>query len=701
MKELCLHFHRYLMQKLKQIISQIAFPNWSIPLFLLLETIIAFGLLAPFLGYYFDDWQMIWLIKSGSSYWEFYAYDRPFSAWTLYVTAPILGTKPLSWHIFTMLLRWLITCSGWWVLKQIWPQQKRLVTLIAILFAVFPAFLQQPISVAYSQHFITYLSFLLSFGCMLYSMERGRGGRWLFTILALVLQGLHLFTMEYFWGLELVRPLGIFLYYQQRQKAESRKRLNEAFKTWLPYLLLFMGAILWRVFIYAPIEDPNELRLLTMFRTDAVGAFFHFLEMILRDSLHMLIKTWDQTLQVGLIDLDNKFLLGVWLIVLLVAAATIFYLRSLREEFVDPVGEHPVWRWGLLVFGLAVMLAGPLPVWITNKQITIGMYSDRFALAGMFGAAILLVLFLDSILSTKKQVLISVAILAGLATGLHIRTANDYRWENTLQERLFWQLHWRVPNLEPGTAIFSDGAIFQYTGDYPTAFALNMLYPHAEEGVTELPFWFFELDRGFQLYFDQYLNGQVMEDRLRTASFEGTSLESILIDYNPRQGNCLWVVAEGDELVGSLPGITVKALPLSDLSRIDVSAEGMTSPDPLFGSEPAHTWCYYFQKAELARQVGDWERVAELADHVVAQNFDPQNRFEWRPFVDGYLHTEQYADAYQITELAYQRTPEVSTMFCAMWLESVLELPEDAQLLEYAELAEDQLRCKWAEELNP
>ena len=31
--------------------------------------------------------------------------------------------------------------------------------------------------------------------------------------------------------------------------------------------------------------------------------------------------------------------------------------------------------------------------------------------------------------------------------------------------------------------------------------------------------------------------------------------------------------------------------------------------------EPSHGWCYYFERADLARQMGDWEKVAELGEY--------------------------------------------------------------------------------------
>jgi hypothetical protein len=87
--------------------------------------------------------------------------------------------------------------------------------------------------------------------------------------------------------------------------------------------------------------------------------------------------------------------------------------------------------------------------------------------------------------------------------------------------------------------------------------------------------------------------------------------------------------------------------------------------------------------------------VEGLADEVVEKGFKPQNRFEWRPFVDGYLHIGDYQSASDLSLRAYRSKRKVSDMLCSMWIARVREVPEDMQLLEYAEMIEDQLQCKW------
>jgi hypothetical protein len=55
-----------------------------------------------------------------------------------------------------------------------------------------------------------------------------------------------------------------------------------------------------------------------------------------------------------------------------------------------------------------------------------------------------------------------------------------------------------------------------------------------------------------------------------------------------------------------------------------------------FGTEPVHGWCYIYQKAELALQLGDDQQVSTLGDEAQAKNLQPADPVEWMPFVQAY-----------------------------------------------------------------
>jgi hypothetical protein len=644
--------------------------NWVVPVILLVLTILAYGLLIPGLGFYFDDWPVIYMIQSGGDFWEFYQYDRPFSAWTYVLTAPILGTSSFRWHGFTLLIRWVTSCLVWWLLRLIWPKHPTEVTWAALIFSVHPVFLQQSIAVAYSQHFITYALFFLSCGTMLAAVQKQRHA-WLLTTVSLLSAALHIFTMEYFWGLELVRPLLLWLSLSN-QKITTDHKLKRILYRWLPYGIILSAAIIWRVGFYSQSiisgEDPNSLRFLELLKTAPLNGIMKWFEMATRDFIFLMISAWSNTIRPSLIHFEGNILGYSWVLAAISVLLILIYRAKLipLEKF-DPAKVNSHWNWQAIAVGIAIFFAGTIPVWLTDKYISLGMYSDRFALPGMWGASILVVGGFSSIGVTRKYRGIIFSIMIGLAIGAQFRVANDYRWDWINQQRFFWQLSWRAPALEPGTAIFSDGAVFSFTGDYPTAFAINTFYD-GEETTNELPYWFIELDRGFHNDPVAYLEGYPLQKSLRNYSFRGNSLKSILLYYNPGDGNCLWVLDERDRINNAIPALTQDALPLSDTSRI--STTGQVEKDAIariFGSEPEHQWCYYYQKAEVAYQEGNWEQITHIFAEVNERGYAPNNQLEWIPFIDAYARLGLWNKASELTLSAHERAPDTRKSFCSLW----------------------------------
>ena len=62
-------------------------------LILLVVCVLAYGLLIPTLGYYWDDWPYAWInhMYGPSGYPDYVALDRPYSAWIFMLLTTILG----------------------------------------------------------------------------------------------------------------------------------------------------------------------------------------------------------------------------------------------------------------------------------------------------------------------------------------------------------------------------------------------------------------------------------------------------------------------------------------------------------------------------------------------------------------------------------------------------------------------------------
>lgn len=114
-----------------------------------------------------------------------------------------------------------------------------------------------------------------------------------------------------------------------------------------------------------------------------------------------------------------------------------------------------------------------------------------------------------------------------------------------------------------------------------------------------------------------------------------------------------------------LPGLPRAARRVSHVDRIVVDPTFQARPPVnIFGPEPERGWCYFFQKADLARQAGDWQKLVAIADEVRARGLEPADASEWMPFVEGYTRQDRYGDAKEIVHLAYESMPALRPVLC-------------------------------------
>ena len=83
------------------------FPIWTIPIALLATCLLGFGLMIPWLGFYWDDWPAIWFLHffGPSSFKEVFAIDRPLLSWLFRVVVS-------HWMSAQALMSLVTTMSG-------------------------------------------------------------------------------------------------------------------------------------------------------------------------------------------------------------------------------------------------------------------------------------------------------------------------------------------------------------------------------------------------------------------------------------------------------------------------------------------------------------------------------------------------------------------------------------------------------------
>lgn len=651
--------------------SHIQFTERSFPAAALILLSLTFGVMFPLLGLYWDDWPVIAAakLKGVGSFWEFYAGERPFSAWTYIVTIPFIGTNPFLWHIFTLVMRWLSVVAMWWALIGLWPKRLREVTWIALLFAIYPVFTQQPVAVAFNQHWINFALFFVSFGAMIYSFRKPRWF-WLFLTIALVTELLHVLTMEYFWGLELLRPIVLFFLFGE-QSQRIKERLSKTLVGWLPYLLILVVALVLRMTLFVnPVKDPNRPDLLYGLKEQPLSTLVRLAQLAIQDFINNLFSTWYSTFSAKDINLQDQFFWISILMAIMVALLTYFYISHWSERDVrsSHYEDKDTWLRQALVIGLAGAMLGPLPVWLSDRQVLWGIYGGRFGLAAELGVSILFIALLEWLTIKYRYKLLILAVLIGLSSGYHIRNSAVFHQAKIKQQQFFWQLYWRAPYLKPQTAILSADELFPNVGRYATSLIFNLLYPQTDKR-DEMDYWFIELSYDIApKNIPNVVSGMDFNRSFRNFQFQGTSKNSLVIYYKSGTGRCLWVLAEDDFDRPGVPDLTQQVVSISSLERIDAQPLQEGYPDTqLFGREPVHDWCYYYQKGDLARQIGDWAEIVRLGNEAQQKGYFPQDATEWFPFIEGFGMQADWEKALSLSRSALESKPALAPGLCRLW----------------------------------
>lgn len=671
----------------------------------LLLLVLSFGIAIPLLRLYWDDWPIVAAarLQGVQSFWEYYRYERPLSAWSYTLTIPVLGTHPQVWHVFSLMLRWAAVAGFWACLQWIWPGRRREASWAALLFAIYPIFTQQPVAITFNQQWQIYVLYFLSVGAMLLAVRKPRWF-WPLTVIGLAGMLLHMVTMEYLWSIELLRPLLLWLAFSSacRESKPLQARWRTVLVHWLPYLLLLLGMLVWWFNFQRNLPESHSSELIfnqenAAIQAQPVALALQLAQAVIQDLIHNLVGAWYQTISPGTLVLSERPVLLSLAVGFFTAVCLFLYLRwssgrpapaaqadSGAFEIESGLPElHPNWWKQAAALGLVWTLLGPLPVWLIDRQSLLGLQSGRFALAALPGMSLLLVGLMEGFTPRRLAKIVLLALLVGAAAGYHLRVAVSYYRSSLSQNSFFWQLYWRAPGLQPGTAVLSADELFLYMGRKPTAIALNLLYPQPF-GTTQAGFWFLELyhDVG-PLQVPRLAREKFFDESFRTFQFSGSSLNSLVIYYKPGAGRCLWVLSPDDAGLLELPDITRQALPVANLSRIQPQPADLTGPAAdLFGAEPEHTWCYYYQKAELARQQGSWQEIIELGNQADQKGFEPGNPYEYLPFIEAQARSGNWRQAARQTEIAWQANQDLAPRLCQAWrkfLEGAAPAGEDGQ----------------------
>ena len=141
-----------------------------IPLLFAIVTVVAYGLLLPLTGFYWDDWPFAWIadFQGAKEFFPAFASVRPFLSSIFFVTTSLIPPVPIYWQIFALVIRFASGLAAWFALKQIWPRYPRQTLIASLLFLVFLAI----VSIGWRSRISIRNGFRLFFICSLLASPR-------------------------------------------------------------------------------------------------------------------------------------------------------------------------------------------------------------------------------------------------------------------------------------------------------------------------------------------------------------------------------------------------------------------------------------------------------------------------------------------------------------------------------------------------
>ena len=610
-------------------------------LFLILIAAVCYLPLANKLGLYNDDWYLIYAGTSqgAEKFIEVFEIDRPLRGYLVGFLFDWFGVNAPLYSYTAFILRCLGAFGLLWLLRRIWPKARLAAYLAAVWLALYPGFLDQPNAIDYQSHLF---SFTLAIFSIYFSIQALYAAKlWVkgvLVTLAVLLQLSYLGLMEYYIGLEGLRFLLIGYIIFTRSTGKWIDRLREIVLQALPTLLGASGFLIWRIFIFNSQRQATDVE--TMF-TDIAGSpalrVLWMLVLQVQDFVNTVVFAWFEPVYRLAFNLRLKYSLEMF--AWAGAAVLLFALAMAGQKENATSGQASPARTtreqDMIWLGILGVICALLPTHLGERHIVFQDFG-RFSLPGSVGAVMILAGLWHMQPKTWWRWIMPVGLvlLAGMTHYANARVHAE-NWETV--KDFWWQVSWRIPQLAPQTVLVASYPDQGIAEDYFVWGPANLIYyPESTSGrATPLTL----LGSTLNIQDIQAIQTSAVR-KINRRGFSGSvDYANTLILTMPGIFSCVHILDGERPELSSLDRTEIGLIaPYSHPELIEIDSPAQTPPSDIFGAEPAHGWCYYYQQASLARQRGDWQEVVRLGDEAEALGLRASDWIEWTPFLEGYAY---------------------------------------------------------------
>jgi hypothetical protein len=531
---------------------------------------------------------------------------------------------------------------------------------MVVLFMVYPGFLSIPNANTKQNHLYGFGTALLSIALLLQALKTSsRGWKTVFYLLSLILTANYLFIYEYMIGFEGTRILLLGYALWQDGIKNVRALIRETFTRVWPYLLVTAGFLYWRIFIFDSSRNATDTgRLFENYLTDFRQMSLRLVLETVKDFLDTSIFAWFVT-PYQLITTSRYAYLGnaVFIAGVVVVLFLLYAVLYKKMWNVDAGEDEPALRRDFVWLGSLITLCAIVPVIFSGRHVELFDAYKSYGLHPIPGV----ILFVTGIVLMHLPRFRTwiLAALIGVSVTTQVLNASDWGnyWE--YQRQMWWQLTWRAPDIKDDTMVMTystDG--YNPQQDYEVWGPINLIY---RPDPAESPSIQAEVLNSDTVY--KVINKEDVDNLVRDFPINRNYQNLLLISISP-VSSCLHVID------GTLPVYSeweaLLTMQVGEYSHIDRVVPSGTPPTPstaIFGPEPVHDWCYYYQKASLARQTGDWEEIGKLYKEVKKLRLNTSDKSEMVPFLEALVHLGEDEDVRTIYK-QIKGSPKTRTLLC-------------------------------------
>jgi hypothetical protein len=607
----------------------------SIVLLTLVSAIAYLPLVGSF-GYYYDDWYLMYSVGANgpSVFWDIFSVDRPYRALVMIPAYSLFGANPLYYNLSAYLFRLAGALALFWILKMLWPRHQSVTSLMALLFLIYPGFLSQPNAIDYQCHIVGLAAALFSIALTLRAILSESRITKIILHLASFLPGwLYLGQMEWYIGFEFFRWACVFLL-SSRSGGTLLQKGWRAIQWAYPSLAVPGVFLVWRLFFFQSKRGATDVDVqfsqLTLY---PLQTLYHWALQVAQDFFDVTLAAW----VIPLSQLDDSIQLWIGLLAILATSLTVFVLYKMKEGEVQSEPQQIDLQREALLLGFFTAVGGLAPIAMVNRDVWFPSFS-RYALVSSVGVAILIPAVLMHLNGTTLRNGIAAAFCL-IAILTHHANAVKHVQETAITRNFWWQVAWRVPQFEKNTTLVANIPGVATEEDYFVWGPASLIYyPERQNPKGIQPGLFAAILNRDTVTKVLARERQEFDNRKNIITYK--NYRNFVLLNQPSINSCVHI------LNGSAPEYardeldSIRAIgSYSEIEHILTDETPHAPPEIVFGPEPSHGWCYYYQKADLDRQKVDWEAVIKTGDQAFEQGLAPTDPIEWMPFLQAYAQT--------------------------------------------------------------